>query len=186
MLVLRGDLDESIKEEFMPWDRPITASLSTNFFIQKGKPLFGFGKGILEDININTRFFFQSGKRFTHAVFTGNYEINGRPEYVTQRHERNNRIGQNWFWVDLNIEKYFSMGGLKFSVFMEVNNLLDTKNSAIINPATGKAYEYGDPVPSTWNDPAFPDLQAPINTYPFNPARYLTRRNVKLGLNLRF
>ena len=69
---------------------------------------------------------------------------------------------------------------------MEINNLLDTKNSAIINPVTGKAYEYGDNVPSIWNDPRYPDLQAPISTYPFNPARYLTRRNMKVGVSLRF
>ncbi|NOX65087.1 MAG: hypothetical protein GXO85_04630, partial [Chlorobi bacterium] len=54
------------------------------------------------------------------------------------------------------------------------------------NPTTGKAYEYGDPTPSTWNDPLYPDLQAPISPYPFNPARYLTRRNVRLGLSFRF
>ncbi len=186
ILVLQGDLDESIKEEFMPWDRPMTASLTANFFIQKDDPLFGFGRGILDDININTRFFFQSGKRYTPAVFTGNYETDGRPEYQFVRNERYGEIGDNWFWIDLNIEKYFSMGGLKFSLFMEINNILDTQNSAIINPVTGKAYEYGDPTPNSWNDPVYPDLQAPLSTYPFNPARYLTRRNIKLGLSVRF
>lgn len=51
---------------------------------------------------------------------------------------------------------------------------------------TGKAYEYGDDVPASWNDPRYPDLQAPITSYPFNPARYLTRRNIKFGVSLRF
>ena len=69
---------------------------------------------------------------------------------------------------------------------MEVNNLLDTKNSAVINPVTGKAYENGDPVPYTWNDPSYPDLQAPISPYPLNPSRYLTRRNIKFGVSLKF
>jgi hypothetical protein len=69
---------------------------------------------------------------------------------------------------------------------MEVNNLLDTQNSTIINPVTGKAYEYGDNVPSSWNDPRYPDLQAPITPYPFNPARYLTKRNLKLGVTFSF
>ena len=75
---------------------------------------------------------------------------------------------------------------MKFAISVEVNNLLDTKNSAIINPVTGKAYEYGDDVPASWNDPRYPDLQAPITSYPFNPARYLTRRNIKFGVSLRF
>ena len=64
--------------------------------------------------------------------------------------------------------------------------MLDAKNSAIINPVTGKAYEYGDDVPDNLNDPRYPDVQAPIKAYPFDPSRYLTRRNIKLGVSLRF
>ena len=102
------------------------------------------------------------------------------------KNARYDKIGADWFWVDLNFEKYFDIGSLKFSVFMEVNNLFDTRNSAIINPVTGKAYEYGDDVPISWNDPRYPELQSPISPYPYDPSRYLTRRNVKLGVSLRF
>ena len=130
--------------------------------------------------------FFQSGKRYTPATFTGSYDTDGRPEYVSDRSNRYSEIGDDWFYIDFNIEKYFTFAGLKFSIFAEINNVLDTKNSAIINPATGKAYEEGDPTPSSWNDPLYPDLQAPISAYPYNPARYLTRRNIKFGLSLRF
>ena len=186
VLILRNDLSESIKEQYVQWDRPLTASASFNFYIEKNKPLFGFGKGILDDINFYTRIFFESGKRYTPAIFTGSYTQDGRPEYITDRTNRYGAIGDNWFWIDMNIEKYFSLGGLKFSFKVEINNLLDTKNSAIINPVTGKAYEYGDPTPLTWNDPLYPDLQAPLKPYPFNPARYLTRQNVKFGIGLRF
>ncbi len=186
VLIMRGDLDESIKEEYVSWDRPFTISSSMNFYVRKGQPLFGFGEGILDDYNFYLRFFFQSGKRYTPAIFTGNYDIDGRPEYVSDRDNRYGEIADNWFWIDLNFEKSFDVGGLDFNFFVEINNLLDTKNSAIINPVTGKAYEYGDATPSSWNDPLYPDLQAPISAYPFNPARYLTRRNVKFGLNFRF
>jgi hypothetical protein len=88
--------------------------------------------------------------------------------------------------VDLNFEKYFELMNFNISVFVEINNLLDTQNSSIINSVTGKAYEYGDDVPSSWNDPRYPDLQAPIIAYPYNPARYLTRRNIKFGVGIRF
>ncbi len=186
VLILRGDLDESIKEEFVSWDRPFTISTSFNFFIEKGKPLFDFGYGILDDINIYTRAFFQSGKRYTQYYFTGNYDTDGRPEYVQDRSDRYGKIGDNWFWIDMNIEKYFRFGDLRFTLFVEINNLLDTKNAAVIDPITGEAYEYGDPTPSSWNDPLYPDLQAPISPYPFDPARYLTRRNIKFGISLRF
>ncbi len=186
VLVLRGDLNESVKEEFVVWDRPITSSITTNFYVEKGAPLFGFGEGILDDYNFYIRFFYQSGKRYTAALFTGSYDSQGRPEYEFDINNRYSEIGDNWFWADLNFEKYFNFYGLRFSLFMEVNNLLDTKNSAIINPVTGKAYEFGDDVPSSWNDSRYPDLQAPISSYPFNPARYLTKRNVKVGVSLRF
>ncbi|MBK9227558.1 MAG: hypothetical protein IPL67_11040 [Ignavibacteria bacterium] len=51
---------------------------------------------------------------------------------------------------------------------------------------TGKAYEYGDPTPNFYNDPLYPDLQAPINPYPYDPARYLTPRQIKFGVSLKF
>ncbi len=186
VLVLQGDLNESIKEQFVPWDKPLTASLSTSFYIEKDKPLLGFAPGILDDYNIYLRCFYQSGKRYTPAVFTGFTDEQGRAEYEYVTNERYSEIGDDWFWIDLNFEKYFQLVDVKFSVFVEVNNLLDTKNSAIINPVTGEAYELGDDIPASWNDPRYPDLQAPISSYPFNPARYLTRRNIKFGVSIRF
>lgn len=187
VLILRGDLDESIKEEYVPWDRPIFSSITANFYVEKGNALFGFGNGILDDYNVYIRFQFQSGKRYTPSVFTGNYlSSNGRPEYETIRTDRYSKIGDDWYWIDLNFEKNIKIEGVRLSIFMEINNLFDFKNSAIINPVTGKAYEYGDPTPLSWNDPQYPDLQAPIDPYPFNPARYLTRRNIKFGVSVRF
>lgn len=186
VLILRGDLDENVKEEYVSWDRPITASANLNFYVEKGKPLFNFGEGILDDYNLYIRLFYQSGKRYTEYVFTGNYDIDGRPEYTADRKNRNGKVGDDWFYVDLNFEKYFKIAGLKFSFNIEINNVFNFKNSAIINPVTGRAYEYGDPTPNTWNDPLYPDLQAPLNPYPYNPARYLTLRNIKFGLSLRF
>ena len=186
VLVAQGDLNESIKEEYMSWDRPLTINFTTNFYVGKDEALFDFGKGILEDYNIYLRFFYESGKRYTSTYFTGSYTTDGRAEYDYVKNARYDKIGADWFWVDLNFEKYFDIGSLKFSVFMEVNNLFDTRNSAIINPVTGKAYEYGDDVPISWNDPRYPELQSPISPYPYDPSRYLTRRNVKLGVSLRF
>jgi len=186
VLIARGDLDESIKEEYTPWDRPVTATVTTNFFVDKDQALFGFGNGILDDYNLYLRFFFESGKRYTPAYFTGIYAADGRPEYVASRKDRYSQIGENWFWIDLNFEKNFSFNKLRFALFVEINNLLDSKNSQIINPATGKAYEYGDPLPTSYNDPRYPDLQAPLNPYPFDPSRYLTVRNVKVGLRVKF
>lgn len=186
VLVLSGLLEESIKEEYVGWDRPFTGSINTSFYVEKDKALFGFGNGYLDDISVLLRLFYQSGKRYTPAVFSGSYAQDGRPEYEFIRNSRYNQIGDDWFWVDLNLEKNIKVGGMRFILFMEVSNLFDHKNSAIINPVTGRAYELGDATPNSWNDPLYPDLQAPLNPYPFNPARYLTRRNIKFGVTVRF
>ena len=185
VLVLSGLLDESIKEDYAPWDRPLAASFSLSYYVAKDEALFDFGNGILDDYNIFVRFFFQSGRRYTPAVFTGSYETDGRPEYESDRTNRYGEIADNWAWLDLNFEKYIKFGSTSFTIFTEINNIFDWKNSTIINPVTGKAYEYGDATPNTWNDPMYPDLQAPISPYPYNPARYLTRRNIKVGVNFK-
>jgi len=43
----------------------------------------------------------------------------------------------------------------------------------------------GDPTPNSWNDPLYPDLQAPLDPFPFNPARYLAPRQIKFGFTLK-
>jgi hypothetical protein len=78
------------------------------------------------------------------------------------------------------------MANIEFTLSMQVKNMLDIRNSAIVNPVTGRAYELGDRTPSGWNDPMYPQLQAPVSTFPLNPARFLAGRNVQLGIAMRF
>ncbi len=185
-LVQRGDLEESIRENFVIWDRPFQATLFASFDVLKGEGLFGIGRGILDDMNVYVRLFYQSGRRYTPQLFTGSDPATGRPIYDRDRSRLNDAVGDDWFWIDLNFEKRFRLAGLEMTFLIEATNLLDSRNSTIINPVTGAAYEYGDPTPSSWNDPLYPDLQAPLNPYPYNPARYLAPRNVKAGFTLAF
>lgn len=151
-----------------------------------------FGLPVPNNWNMNIRAFAQAGKRFTPQFATGTTLIDGRPEYdddLDQNGEPDDPYGQlaaTWFWVNLNFEKYFSLLGMEYTFSVEVINLLNRKNSQIINPVTGRAYEFGDPTPTGYNDPLYPDTQAPISPFPFNPARYLTQRNARIGLALRF
>ena len=177
---------ENIKESFLIWDRPIQVSVNLNFTVAKGEPLFGFGEGILDDYNIFTRLFFQSGKRYTPQRLVGVNAVSGRPEYISDIDHQLESIGRNWFYVDLNFEKYFNLGFGKLIAGVEVENLFDNKNSQIINPTTGRAYEYGDPTPSSYNDPLYPQLTGDISPFPYTPARYLEPRTVRLSLSLRF
>ncbi|MCI0472450.1 MAG: hypothetical protein L0Y76_02580, partial [Ignavibacteria bacterium] len=142
-------------------------------------------RNILDDINLKTRLFFQSGKRYTPQLLTGYLET-GRPEYTPDYDNINGDVAQNWFNIDVNIDKYIRILNMDLVLNLAILNLLNTDNSAIINPVTGRAYEYGDSTPNSWNDPLYPDLQAPLNPYPFNPSRYSAPRNVKFGVSVKF
>lgn len=185
---------ENIKERFLIWDRPLQLSASLNFAVQKDEPLFGFGVGVLDDYNLYVRLFYQSGKRYTPQVMqinpiTGQQErdpITNRPIYYRDINRLNEEIGDHWFYIDLNFEKSFDLGFGKLIAAIEVQNLFNRKNSQIINPVTGRAYEYGDPTPSDYNDPLYPQLTGSISPYPYDPARYKEPRTMRLSLALRF
>ncbi len=175
---------ETISETFLSWDKPIQASANLYFNIPKGKGMFGFAKNILDDITFKSRIFFQSGKRYTEQLYIGNLE-SGRPEYQSDINNINGKVGENWFWVDLDIDKYIPLYSMDLVIGISIKNLFNTKNSTILNPVTGEAYEYGQPTPNFYNDPLYPDLQAPLDPYPYNPARYLTPRNIMFNVSLK-
>lgn len=177
---------ENIKERFLIWDRPVQVSANLNFSVAKDEPLFGFGAGILDDYNLYIRAFYQSGKRYTPQRLVGTNATTGRPEYISDQDRINEEIGQNWFYIDLNFEKYFDVGFGKLIAAIEVRNILNNQNSQIINPVTGRAYEYGDPTPSSYNDPLYPQLTGNVSPYPYDPARYKEPRTMRVSLAFRF
>ena len=140
------------------------------------------------------RVFYQSGKRYTQYPpvinpFTGEQErdpITGRPQYYQDINRLYEKVGENWFYIDLNFEKYFDLGFGRLVAAIEIQNLLDNKNSQIINPVTGRAYEYGDPTPSSYNDPQYPQLTGSVSPYPYDPARYREPRTARFSLAFRF
>ena len=177
---------ETIKENFLIWDRPLQLSLNLNFSVAKNEPLFGFGRGILDDYSLYMRFFFESGKRYTPQMYVGADATTGRPEYLTDMNRLLESVGENWFYIDLNFEKSFDLGVGKLTATIEVQNLLNRANSQTINPATGHAYEYGDPTPTSYNDPLYPQLTGDITPFPYDPSRYLNPRTVRLGMAFSF
>jgi outer membrane receptor protein involved in Fe transport len=183
IIATRG-AQETIQENFLSWDRPFTANANFFFSLEKGRGFFGIGRNILDDINLKTRIFFQSGKRYTPQLITG-YLENGRPEYTSDYDNINGNVGENWFYIDMDLDKYINVYGLELVINLSVKNILNNKNPTIINPVTGRAYEYGDPTPNSWNDPLYPDLQAPLDAFPYNPARYLAPRQFKFGFTVK-
>lgn len=180
-----GGIETSIKENYVSWDRPLQAQITAIVNVKKDEPLFDFFPLDFGDYNVYTRFFFQSGKRYTRQLYSG-IGSDGRPEYRTDFNNLLQEVGEYWFYTNLNIEKYFDLGFSKLSISLEIQNLFDNKNTQIVNPVTGRAYEYGDDTPLSYNDPRFPDLQGTISPFPYNPARYLTPRTAKVGIALRF
>lgn len=176
---------ENLNEKFLSWDKPFQLSANLYFNAEKGQGLFGFGKNILDDISLKTRIFYQSGKRYTQQLLVG-YLDDGRPEYAPDLNNINGEVGENWFWVNLDIDKYFYVNSLQFDVSLSITNLFNTLNSTIINPVTGTAYEYGQQTLNFVNNPLYPDVQAPITPYPYNPSRYLTPTNIQFGISMKF
>jgi outer membrane receptor protein involved in Fe transport len=180
-----GSGDASIKENFVSWDRPVQLNVTTILSVKKDEPLYDFAPGILDDYSVYVRAFYQSGKRYTEQIYTG-VDADGRPQYRSKIEDPLQKVADDWFYINMNIEKYFNLGFSKLTVSLEIQNLLDNKNSQIINSVTGRAYEYGDNTQASYNDPKYPDLQGTISPYPYNPARYLAPRTARLGIALRF
>ncbi len=182
ILAVRGVTEELMSENYLSWDRPLQISANISLYNRPQNGLFGFGKGVLDDLQAYVRVFFESGRRYTPYYFTGSYASNGQPLYAPDNTNIYGKTGSDWFWIDLNFEKYVTVGDLDMTLMIEVQNVLNSLNSAIINPVTGRAYQLGDPTPPSWNNPYYPQLNAPIDPYPLDQSRYLTPRNIKIGV----
>jgi len=189
---LQQGIGENVKENYASWDRPFQGTLVLNFRVNKDKPLFDFGKGILDDYNIYLRFFYQSGKRYTPQIFVGYENTTGRALYIDDPNNINGAVGKDVKSFNVNFEKYFTLLRMKLTFTIEIKNLFDWQNAQVINPVTGDAYQPKDSkgqwtaTPQSWNDPHYPDIQAPISPYPYNPARFMEPRQILAGLSLAF
>lgn len=183
---LQQGLTETIKESPTNFDRPLQLNAGLNFSVKKDQPLFGFGRGVLDDYNLYFRVFYEAGKRYTTQILYGYDPVSGRPLYIPDYNNPNSQLSDPWFYIDLNFEKYFDVGVGKLALIIEVQNLFNNLNSDIINPVTGRAYQYGDPTTQSTNNPLYPDLTYPVSPYPYDPSRYLTPRTVRFGLSMTF
>lgn len=188
-LVASAQVDERpVKETFARWDRPWQVSANLALRVPRGERFSVFGLRLFNNWNLNLRFFAQAGKRYTPVELTG-FGPDGRPLYstVSDVTKEWNEIATIWKWVDLSFTKYFDILGFKYAFYLEIKNLLDNQNAQIINPVTGDAYQYGDDVPRSWNDPRYPDRDYPISDpFPLNPARYRAPRNIRFGISFEF
>lgn len=169
----------------LAWDSPLDIKAFTIFTMDNGKGLFGWRA--LDKLSFYFEAIYRTGRRYTPYVYLGDEFFSGRPIYEPHPdpEKRFTEIGKSAFWIHTNLKKWFGKGN--FAITLEVTNLLDAKNTAIVNPVTGRAYEDGDPVPAEWRDPQFLDPRDPRsnNIPPDNPARFFEQRHFMLGLTLK-
>lgn len=193
----------------LAWDRPWDIKGNVTFTWNKPKPLFGFKP--LNNFTVFTSAVYRSGLRYTPQEFQGfetnpiTGERNWRPIYeqVANPELRFSETGPSWFFMDLNIRKWIDFGSDQRLLFsLEVSNILNNKNSIIVNPVTGKAFKTDFPeseealialrdnreydVPNNVRDPRFLDPRD-NNTPSFaNPANFLAQRHIVFGLTYEF
>ena len=170
------------KEQYLAWDRPWDFKAGVIFTADSTIKL---GKIPLEGFRVFISGTYKSGLRYTPYKYVGVSDI-GRPLYVQVVDEPNAKIGKAWYWADLKISRDFitiKKRGISLSV--EFKNIFNIRNSQIINPVTGRAYEKGDPVPDSWRDPSYP---SPLDRGepPTDPARYTQGRQILYGIQLKF
>lgn len=182
------------RETYLAWDRPL--EVKGNVLLRHKAETGLFGIGALNNLKLFVSATFNSGLRYTPqvpVVENGQLQYvndnpNGRLLYREDETDGNrffSKAGSAWFNIDLNLEKAFDFAGVSAVASLQVRNVLNNKNAAIVNPATGRAYEPGDPLPDTARDPAYPDFQD-RGLPPSNPARYLAPTNVTFGVALKF
>ena len=171
--------EETTKEKFLAWDRPYQVRLAGDFIVDDGQGLFNIPA--LDKMRLFLQWNFQSGKRYTPYDSVGIDNTTGRVAYREDLTQEYQLIGESWNWFDMTLQKWFTLGPTKFTLFLEITNVFNAKNSTIINPLTGRAYELGDPTP--FRDPTDPhptDRGIP----PFDPARYLEQRHIVAGISI--
>jgi outer membrane receptor protein involved in Fe transport len=172
-------------EQYLAWDRPWRINAGLIFAPDSSLRFIGMR---LDGLRAFLSFNYTSGFRYTPQEKIGANDL-GRPMYQEQTDRYLQEIASAWVNFDLKLSYNLMLNranrkGIIFSV--EVRNLLNNKNAQIINPVTGKAYEYGDDVPDNWRDPR-PEYNGPQESGldPRNPARYLAPTQVLFGMAFR-
>lgn len=164
------------------WDKPWQFVVKTNFTVPADRRPRVFGLPLPRDCNLNVKFWGQAGKRFTPYVQTT--DDLGFTVFVPKG-ATNSKIGPWWNSLDISFQKYFHIRKNTLTLYFEGTNLLDRKNVTLINPLTGKEYRQGDVIPTGGNLFELPPLSYRLPLWE-NPTRYLSPRQLRLGLGVSF
>ena len=199
----------NIVETPLAWDRPLDIKSSLFFtWDRPNDPLFGVSA--FNQFRFYLSGSYRSGIRYTPMEFRGNQrnpvtgEEDWRPIYErsTDPSDRFSAIGEPWIIFDFNFQKWFEIGGARLTAKLEITNILNAQNPAIINPVTGKAYRTDYPsdqealialrddrsydVPANVRDPRYVDPRDNNPPAYLNPANFLEQRHIMFGLSVNF
>lgn len=207
-LLINGNNIGNNVETPLAWDRPWDIKTNMTFTYDRKDPLFNISA--FNKMRMNLSSVWRSGIRYTPVIFRG-YATNPvtgandwRPIYERDPdpNKRNSESGEYWFYTNLSFQKWFSLGKTRWTFSLDINNLFNNKNAAIINPVTGKAYRNDYPsdaaslvelrndrsydVPLGVRDPRYVDPRD--NSLPayLNPANLLEQRHIMFGLAVNF
>lgn len=159
----------------LDFDRPHNVNLSMGLF----KP---------EDWTIGAIAYLRAGAPYTPAYPS---------DVVAVTFEQNSDARPIQWSVDLKLEKFFKIDPIKFSVFLQVENLFDTQNELSVYESTGRALKSIEP---SVNPNLFSELESRFeredyglipqeeiaNYYGWRPERINRPREVRLGFSLLF
>ncbi len=192
----------------LAWDRPWDIKGNVTFTYDRQDPLFGLRP--LNQFKVFLSGMYRSGQRYTPMIFIDNERnpVTGdrdwRPIYERDPdpNARFSEVGPSWVSFDLNIQRWFTISGSRVVTFLEISNLFNNQNAAIINPVTGKAYRTDYPtdpdalvalrddrsfdVPSNVRDPRYVDPRDNNRPSYLNPANFLEQRHIMFGVAINF
>jgi outer membrane receptor protein involved in Fe transport len=173
---------EIYNEVMFDWDKPWQFVLKMDINAPRDRDIEFVGIPLPRDWNLGVKFWGQAGKRYTPYRETVD-EFGFRVYEATG--EINSEIGPWWNGLDFSFQKMFRLGEYNLSVYFEGFNILDHKNVTLINPMTGDVYKEGDTIPRGGN---LFELPAPTYELPLwsNPTRYLSPRQLRLGVGVSF
>jgi outer membrane receptor protein involved in Fe transport len=148
-----GTREASLAEEYLWWNRPHKINLSFIMNVDREDKMKLFGLTLPSDWNLSVQWLIQSGKAYTpmkDELETGKrYSENGPVDNV----------------MDLRFTKYLTRGGLKYRLYLEVENVFNDRRVRRVDSETGEAPKLGvgsyeDAVGSTYyryrlSDPSY-------------------------------
>jgi len=166
---IRGREADLLYEEInLDWDRPWRLSLNSNFAVDGQTHPKLFGLRLPADWNVNLSWWAEAGKRYT-------------PYMTDTTAATNSELGPYRSSLDVALQKYFDMGRYRWTLYLEMTNLLGHRNVTLINPLTGEVFREGDAIPTGGNLFELPPVGYNLPIWD-DPSRYEIPRNVRWGV----